>query len=321
LCFVAVHVAADKCTPTPGAGAGPLYKLGVPVKQRYVCDPNPSSKDLYVMDMNWCGPLGICWRRKLEHSEHGHTLVVKGRVLDENCSPISGAELDIWSTDSRGKYGSMHAGEEDGYCRGVIRTGSNGEFEFETEPPGVYGTFTGTTLFSVDPPPYAPAHIHLFLWRAGYRPIATQLYLDNDTSVDYDFRQKLAGPKMSLGGQEEALRLHTAPHKSRPGVRVANRDFVLGKDPKFADKSKAEAAKQVMCLGDPVDPPALCSLRLLPFLRSYILLPALGLVLVLLFWVVNRIVFGLWRLVFGSSKRQHHSKDALKNGASGKKDN
>ncbi len=70
-------------------------------------------------------------------------LLVRGRVLDAHCQPIPGAVLDIWQPNTRGVYSSIHPGDEDGVCRGVVVANEKGEYEYETYRPGTYGAFSG----------------------------------------------------------------------------------------------------------------------------------------------------------------------------------
>jgi len=50
---------------------------------------------------------------------------VKGKLLDENGKPVSGARIILYSVDGSGEYSSL--------------TGSNGNFEFKNVPVGSYG--------------------------------------------------------------------------------------------------------------------------------------------------------------------------------------
>jgi protocatechuate 3,4-dioxygenase beta subunit len=78
----------------------------------------------------------------------GEKLIIVAAVLDSMCSPARGANVRLWHTDARGRYGP--AGDDCCYYGGTVRTDANGLFRVETIRPGQY------------PEPGAPpAHIHV----------------------------------------------------------------------------------------------------------------------------------------------------------------
>jgi protocatechuate 3,4-dioxygenase beta subunit len=92
----------------------------------------------------------------------GIRLAVTGKVIDQDCEPVSGAVLDFWQTDSRGKY------DNSGYVlRGTIVADEDGSYRLDTIQPGKYEA--------------RPAHIHVKVWSEGEELLTTQLYIiDND---------------------------------------------------------------------------------------------------------------------------------------------
>lgn len=115
-----------KCTPTESNILGPYYLSGVP---------------------EWQVPAGL----------PGERLVITGRVMDQNCEPVSGAVLDFWQADSNGFY------DNTGYTlRGTISSGQDGRYELDTIFPGKYET--------------RPSHIHVKVRLAGQDLLTSQLY-------------------------------------------------------------------------------------------------------------------------------------------------
>lgn len=98
----------------------------------------------------------------------GSSLILTGRVLDQDCKPITNALLDFWQCDGRGQY------DNKGYrLRGHQFTDSNGFYRLDTVVPGVY--------------PGRTPHIHVKVQRAGGRILTTQLYLEDHPANERDF--------------------------------------------------------------------------------------------------------------------------------------
>lgn len=67
-------------------------------------------------------------------SAEGTSIIIKGRVVGENCLPVSGALVEMWQADSAGKTGSEI--DENFSGSGTIYTNNLGEFYFLTVFPG-----------------------------------------------------------------------------------------------------------------------------------------------------------------------------------------
>jgi len=290
--FAALAI-AETCVPTFSGGPGPVYKENAPVKSKYVCDPLPSGlpPKLWVMDYDACnGSLfSVCVRRKVAD---GKLLVVKGKVKSsKDCSGIGSADIELWQASSDGFYGTIHPGEDDGFCRSIIKSNADGTFEFETQFPGVYGSLAGLGPFGWDPLPYGPAHMHYLIHKPGYKPIIGQFFFDNDTAVDFDWRQLLVGEAESLGGHEETVRIHTRPHPSRKGVRLGEKDIVLV--PAVSKLSKKEEFRNILC-NSAVTPLHYCYPALEPYMHWSYFGGALAGVLVIAFMLVKAIFKALF---------------------------
>ncbi len=92
----------------------------------------------------------------------GQKLVIVAVVLDSNCAPVESANLNIWHTDSEGRYGPAGT-ERCCYYGGTVRTDRDGRFRIDTIRPAQY------------PEPGAPpAHIHLEI-RHGSGQLDTEI--------------------------------------------------------------------------------------------------------------------------------------------------
>jgi len=110
----------------------------------------------------------------LEAGMGGTRIVVTGSVLSTSCRPVSGALLDFWQADDRGRYDN--AGFR---LRGHQFADGEGHYRLETIVPALY---TGRTR-----------HIHVRV-QAPNRPVlTTQLYFPDEPGNQNDviFRPEL----------------------------------------------------------------------------------------------------------------------------------
>lgn len=104
--------------------------------------------------------------------EPGRRLTLRGRVFaPDGRTPVEGVVLYVYHTDREGRYAP--AGQRVPRLRGWVRTGPEGRYEVRTIRPGPY------------PGRRTPAHVHVFLWGAGYEPQWTEsLHFADDPLVD-----------------------------------------------------------------------------------------------------------------------------------------
>ena len=119
----------------------------------------------------------------------GQLVYLSGRVLDENCVPVVGAVVDIWQTDSRGRYrypdkGSLVNPYPVFAGSGRAVTDNLGRYSFITIYPGSYRTFVPKP----EPGHYvvnAP-HIHFYITHDDFKPLLTKMYFEGDRRNDAD---------------------------------------------------------------------------------------------------------------------------------------
>lgn len=151
--------------------------------------------------------------------EAGERLVVRGRVLSSDGSPLAGAVVDHWQADAHGFYSHFHPSAPDGNLRGRFQTNDNGEFEIHTVVPAPYmipheGP-TGRLLMAAGWHPWRPAHLHYFVDADGHDRLTTQLYFAGDRWVDTDVANAVK-PELIL-----------EPTRLVDGVHEVTYDFVL----------------------------------------------------------------------------------------------
>lgn len=130
--------ASETCAPTSPDVRGPFYRQGAPNRATLV------------------GP-----------DEPGEPLEIQGSVVDLGCRAIAGAVLDVWHADAAGRYDNDSA---DYRLRGILMSGADGAFSFQSVRPGNYPDANGMR----------PAHVHFTVTHPGHRSITTQLYFRGD---------------------------------------------------------------------------------------------------------------------------------------------
>ena len=169
-------VLRDDVEPTPGAGTLDKHRhmLDDPapaqVRTATLRPDSAPSKGWDVTEPDQLGPFyreGSPYRGKVTPPmEPGDVLVVTGRVWGHDSRrPLSGAVLDVWQADVRGRY------EADGGAirlRARVVADESGAFEYETVYPGHYDG--------------RPAHVHHIVRAPGYETLVTQLYFEGDAN-------------------------------------------------------------------------------------------------------------------------------------------
>ena len=151
----------------------------------------------------------------------GEPVVVMGRVLSTDGSPIPNALLDVWETDENGLYEQQDPEQPDMNLRGKFRSDREGRYCFVGIKPVSYSIPddgpVGQLLRALGRHPFRPAHIHLLISADGFVPVTTHLFVKGDAYLDSD---AVFGTKDSLvvdfirhDSAEEAARYHvTAPY-------------------------------------------------------------------------------------------------------------
>jgi protocatechuate 3,4-dioxygenase beta subunit len=150
--------AADKLRRTPTQVTGPFYPLEKPLDE---------DADLTLV-------------KGRKTRAEGQVVHVMGRVLNADGKPISGARIEIWQANSRGRY--AHPADDNpapldpnfqGY--GNLLTDAEGRYRFKTIRPAAYPA--GVTM--------RPAHIH-FDVAGKLDRLVTQMYFPDDPLNEND---------------------------------------------------------------------------------------------------------------------------------------
>lgn len=126
----------------------------------------------------------------ISQNERGEPVVVTGRVLSTDGTPIPDALLDIWETDENGLYEQQDPEQPDMNLRGKFRTDGEGRYCFVAIKPVSYAIPNdgpvGQLLRALRRHPYRPAHIHLLVSADGFRPVTTHLFVKGDQYLASD---------------------------------------------------------------------------------------------------------------------------------------
>jgi protocatechuate 3,4-dioxygenase beta subunit len=105
--------------------------------------------------------------------ERGTPLLITGRVLATDGSPLAGATVEIWQADTEGEYRHSRDGRDGPLKRGFqgygrMLAGADGSYRFRTLRPPAYGG--------------RPPHVHFRVKAAGRRPLTTQMYFAGENT-------------------------------------------------------------------------------------------------------------------------------------------
>ncbi len=154
----------------------------------------------------------------ISQDHRGEPVVVSGRVLSTDGTPIPNALLDIWETNENGLYEQQDPEQPDMNLRGKFRTDSEGRYCFVGIKPVSYSIPAdgpvGQLLRALGRHPFRPAHIHLLISAEGFVPVTTHLFVKGDPYLDSD---AVFGTKDSLvvdfirhESAEEAAQYHVS---------------------------------------------------------------------------------------------------------------
>jgi catechol 1,2-dioxygenase len=121
----------------------------------------------------------------------GEDMVVRGRVLDVEGSPLAGVKIDVWQANDEGFYDVQQKGHQPEFnLRGVFRTGEDGSYWFKAIKPKFYPIPAdgpvGKLLEDLGRHPNRPAHLHYILSKDGYDEVTTHIFDPDDPYINND---------------------------------------------------------------------------------------------------------------------------------------
>ncbi len=120
----------------------------------------------------------------------GDKIVVGGKVLSTDDSPIEGAQLEIWQTADNGLYSGQDEQQPEYNLRARMTTGADGVYLFSTVRPAPYTVPddgpAGELLHATGRHPWRPSHLHFIVTANGYRQLVTEVFPSDDPYLDED---------------------------------------------------------------------------------------------------------------------------------------
>ncbi|MEM9011138.1 MAG: intradiol ring-cleavage dioxygenase [Pseudomonadota bacterium] len=132
----------------------------------------------------------------------GEPLVMRGKVMGPDGTPIAGAKLDVWMANDDGFYDVQQKDEQPEHnLRGIFTTETDGSYWLRSIKPRWYPIPSdgpvGKLLDHLGRHPNRPAHIHIIATADGYEPVTTHVFDPHDPWLKSD---AVFGVKESLLG-------------------------------------------------------------------------------------------------------------------------
>ncbi|KAF3481187.1 hydroxyquinol 1,2-dioxygenase [Arthroderma uncinatum] len=187
---------------------------------------------------------------KLSYDEAGEELFVLCTVHDTQGRALAETRVDVWETDSSGRYDVQYSERVKPDGRGVMHTDAQGAFWFKAIKPVSYpipvdGT-VGKLLALMGRHSWRPAHMHFMLAREGYDTLITSLYPRGDK---YETSDAVFGVKSSLVVDYGAVDEEMAKKYHVPvGTALLVYDFVLASEQEareLQDRNSLDALKKL----------------------------------------------------------------------------
>ncbi|KAM0703562.1 hypothetical protein Q7P35_009501 [Cladosporium inversicolor] len=188
---------------------------------------------------------------QIAHDPQGEPCLVVCTVKDTEGKPIEGVKIDIWETDSNGKYDVQYEGRERPDQRAVMHSDKEGVFWFKAIVPVPYPIPNdgpvGKLLKVLKRHCYRPSHMHFMMEKEGFDHLITALYLRGDP---YETSDAVFGVKESLLidlGTVDAEQAKT--YGVKEGGKLMSYDFVLVSEQESRELREKNAMDAMKDLG------------------------------------------------------------------------
>jgi protocatechuate 3,4-dioxygenase beta subunit len=156
----------------------------------------------------------------LVDEDRGDRVVVRGRVTDDAGTPIAGAVLDCWQSNTDGWYTVQKVdGQSEFNLRGIYHSDEDGYYEIRTVRPGKYPIPhdgpVGALLKANNRGWMRPGHLHVWTHAGGFKDLITHVFDRTSDHLDDD----------AVFGVRESLIVDFTPDDS--GELSATFNFIL----------------------------------------------------------------------------------------------
>jgi protocatechuate 3,4-dioxygenase beta subunit len=120
----------------------------------------------------------------------GPALFVEASVRDRNGVAIAGAEVDVWQSSPEGLYENQDENQADMNLRGKFTTDAQGRLSFRSVKPAGYPIPVdgpvGEMIRAQRRHNMRPAHLHVLIYKPGFKTLISQVYVNDDPYLDTD---------------------------------------------------------------------------------------------------------------------------------------
>ena len=127
----------------------------------------------------------------VEGDEPGQRVLIHGIVRDPDGNPVSGADIDVWQTNSNGLYAVQEPGvQHPQNCRGMFHTDAEGRYAFRTVRPADYPIPgdgpVGALLAACGRGILRAGHVHVMASAPGFKTLITHVFDADSQHLDDD---------------------------------------------------------------------------------------------------------------------------------------
>lgn len=182
----------------------------------------------------------------------GTPLLVLCTIQSTTHVPLAGVKIDVWETDSQGKYDVQYENRGDkADGRAVLMSDEHGVFWFKAIVPVPYPIPNdgpvGKLLQKLGRHCWRPSHMHFMFEKQGFDHLVTALYIRGS---DYETSDAVFGVKDSLiVGLDTVTPQLAEQYGVDEGTKLLQYDFVLVADDETKQLRHEEAVKAMKGLG------------------------------------------------------------------------
>lgn len=175
--------------------------------------------------------LGPFWRMHAPSLQNGASLLrsptageafeFTGQVHDREGKAVAAAEVDVWHSSPAGLYENQDPAQAEMNLRGKFLTDALGCFSFRSVKPAGYpipagDNVVGGLLRAQQRHNYRPAHLHVLIFKPGFKTLITQIFMPGDPhledDVQFGVRPALIGRLVTESDPDSGARRHSMRH-------------------------------------------------------------------------------------------------------------
>jgi len=166
-------------------GGGAAALLVAPRALAMLATPSQVEGPFYPIEDQLDKDLDLVRIEGHEQQATGEVILVSGRVMGMDGSPLANAVVDVWQANHHGRYShpeDPNPAPLDPHFQGwgLLRTDAQGDYTLKTILPGPY------SLKFLGEDGWRCRHIHFKVSHPGNQPLTTQMYFEGDPLIEQD---------------------------------------------------------------------------------------------------------------------------------------